>query len=51
MKRRIIGGKSEVEQNMKNLVDRIKEEDEERRYEIMNNSPHRKPNENVVGGA
>ena len=32
------------------MIDRINEEDEERRRQTFNNSPTRKPNEKIVGG-
>lgn len=50
IKRRIIGGKSELEEKRKNMISQLKEEDEEKKLALLQNSPSRKPNEKVVAG-
>ena len=39
-----------MEEKRKKLVDRLKEEDEERKMHMIQNSPNRKINEKVVTG-
>jgi hypothetical protein len=50
MKRIIIGGKTEAEEMRKALVERIKEEDDERKLIALNNSPARRGNDKIVSG-
>lgn len=50
LKRKIIGGRTEVEDKKRVLAEQLKQEDEERRMQAMANSPSRKPNEKVVSG-
>lgn len=50
MKRIIIGGKTEAEDKRKALVERIREEDDERKFIALNQSPTRKGNDKIVSG-
>jgi heptaprenylglyceryl phosphate synthase len=50
LKRRIIGGQTNADDKKKMLIDRLNQEDEDRKNDIFNNSPHRKPNEKIIAG-